>query len=182
MLTKLLKAGLGLLPDFGLPLAIAAALGFATFGGVQTIRLSHAQAAVALERQARADDRAKAEAAARIASENYRAEEQRRAAARQKEIDDAQALAAQLDADRAAALSAGDRLRRALAAERASSCPAAGNPAPAPAGSPAPAPRDLSALVQRRLDEAQDRIAGFADQAAAAGQTCERIHDSLTAR
>ena len=93
----------------------------------------------------------------------------------QKELD-----VARSDAD--AARSAGERLRDRIAQLTAACRATASNPDAANAGAPAEAPADLLADVQRRLDEAADGIAGFADKSSAAGKACERSYDALTTR
>lgn len=133
---------------------------------VQTARIANEQAAHADTRRAHAEAIAKAEAAAR-------AEEQRRVAAIQEIADE---TARRLDAarnDAAAAATAGRRLRDTLATLRlnCASTAARGDTADATAG--------LLADVQRRLDEAADGIAGFADQAHTAGLGCERAYGEV---
>lgn len=119
------------------------------------------------------------ERAAREAEANARAEEQRRAEEAQKAIDEANETVARARADADSAVTAGERLRAQIAALTSSCRAAAGNPGSADSGPPADATADLLADVQRRLDEATERIAGFADRAHAAGTACERIHDGL---
>lgn len=99
-----------------------------------------------------------------------------RAAALQKESDDAQTRerAASLDAD--TARDAGERLRKQLATARAHACR---NPAPATGGAPTDTADSVLADVQRRLDADADAIARFADAAHNAGTTCERSADAI---
>lgn len=115
----------------------------------------------------------------REAVDAARAEEQRRTAEVQKAVDEANQVVARARADADSAVDAGERLRNQLAALTASCRAAAGHTGPAVPGAPADATADLLADVQRRIDEATERIAGFADLAHAAGSTCERIHDGL---
>ncbi|MGE0349801.1 DUF2514 family protein [Hydrogenophaga sp.] len=104
----------------------------------------------------------------------------RRTAAVQKEVEDARKKTHALEAARAGAADAGRRLRDELAAARARTCPKPGN-TPAPSGGPtAEATERVLADVQRRLDEAEERVAAYASAAALAGQTCERSYDALT--
>ena len=149
--------------------------------GVQTVRLSdeqrdHAEThrKHAVELAQRADD-------AREAVRAARDEEQRRTAAVQEIADETQVQldAARDDAD--AARDAGERLRQRVAQLTASiSRGGTGNSATAGAGASAEKTADLLADVQRRLDEAADAIAGFADSAYTAGAACERSYKSLT--
>lgn len=89
---------------------------------------------------------------------------------------DARQKKAALDVAQRAAADVGERLRSALAALRSrAACPAA-----APGGSPPTDPTErMLADVQRRLDEAQDRVARFADEAHIAGLACERAADAV---
>lgn len=121
--------------------------------------------------------KAQTEKQAREASEAARAEEQRRQAEQTKVVTDAKAQIRKATADAADARTAGQRLRDQLAASRSEAC---GNPQPA-SGSPTaqPAP-DLLADLQRRLDEAADGIADYADQSAIAGNACQRSYEALT--
>lgn len=71
---------------------------------------------------------------------------------------------------------AGERLRNAIAAlSRSPSCAGAA----AGGGASADAPARVLADVQRRLDEATDRVAGFADASHIAGTACERAADAV---
>jgi hypothetical protein len=85
--------------------------------------------------------------------------------------------AASAAADLSAASDAGGRLRDALAAarRRPAQCPIS----PAGGSAPADTTERVLADVQRRLDEATDRITGFADAAHIAGQACERAADAV---
>jgi hypothetical protein len=146
---------------------------------LQTHRLSIEQAAHAQTREQYRTYQMLAERQAEEAAEAARVETDRRLARQQEAIDDAleREKTARAAADRAAA--AGQRLRAQIAAITAA-CRAAG-PDPAAAGErpPADATADLLADVQRRLGEAADRIARFADDAHRAGTTCERSYDAL---
>lgn len=77
-------------------------------------------------------------------------------------------------ADVTAAGSAADRLRARVAelSRRPAACPAAGE-----AGEAASPAGDLRADVSRRLDQAADQLAEFAERAAVAGLACEAAHD-----
>lgn len=85
----------------------------------------------------------------------------------------------QADRDLAAARDAGQRLRQQLAVLAARSCASAGTVGDPSAAAASPATQsaaDLLADLQRRLDEASDDVAGFADRASAAGAACERAY------
>jgi hypothetical protein len=110
-------------------------------------------------------------------SEIRRAEELRRNKEHQEIINEAQKQAESARADAAAARGAAGRLQAELAAYRGRACP---NSAPGDGGEAAAATERMLADVQRRLDEATDRIAGFADQSRIAGLACERKYDALT--
>lgn len=112
------------------------------------------------------------------ATEAARAEEQHRAAQAQKVADETHQALARARADADAAADAGRRLRQQLASY--ARCRAApGDPGVASPGNPAASTVDLLADVQRRLDEAADSIARFADEAHASGMACQRIHEGL---
>jgi hypothetical protein len=159
---------------------IAAVLALAALAGWQTVRLAdertaHAKTVVQLERE-----RGDWQRESRVAVESARTEEHRRTAVAQKESQDARTKAQALGADLAAARAAGERLRVALAAATARAN-APGQPAtPAVGGAPTDPAADLLQRVQRRLDDAAEQLAGFADAAHLAGQTCERIFDGMT--
>lgn len=101
-----------------------------------------------------------------------------RAAALQKESDDAQAREEAARRDAGDARDAGERLRKQLAVARAAACK---NPTTSGGGASTGATPDLLADVQRRLDEATDGIARFADGAHNAGRACERSADAVAA-
>lgn len=158
----------------GLALAVALAL-----AGLQTYRLE-------VERRAHADSRsthavaiAALERSAREAVRSARDEEQRRTEEVQKAADEATRSLARARADAAAAADAGRRLREQIAAVTATCRFAASDSSAAEGGAPAVSTADLLADVQRRLDEASDGIARFADAAHIAGATCERSYDRV---
>lgn len=126
----------------------------------------------ALEREAMAQKVIEATAAART-------EEQQRAAHAQKVANETHQALARARADADAAADAGHRLRQQLARITASCRAAPSDSATATPSAPAEPAADLLADVQRRLDEAQDRIARFADEAHASGSACQRIHEGL---
>lgn len=108
-------------------------------------------------------------------------ETQRRLDAQRKVIDEQAQSLAQALADNADLRSVGQRLRAAQAAAIASRGRGpASDPTTASISTPADAPGDLLADVQRRIDEATDGVAGFADAAHIAGLGCERSYQALT--
>lgn len=133
--------------------------------------------------QARAEraefEQARAAAAIERATSEAKAatETARRLRVHQEIADAANLKTADLARSSAAAADAAQRLRARLAAAQAASCSgdsaaAAGGPAAGPAA-------DLSADVHRRLDQAADGIARFAEQAAIAGEACQRAYGAL---
>ena len=160
---------------------IAVVLALAALAGWQTLRLAdertaHQTTVAQLERE-RGDWQRESRKAIEVAL----AEGNRRTAVAQKESTHARKKAQDLASDLAAARAAGERLRVALAAATAARRDTAGQPAaPAVGSAPADAAADLLADVRRRLDEATDGVAGFADAAHLAGQTCERIYEGMT--
>ena len=84
-------------------------------------------------------------------------------------------------ADASDASDAGERLRQRLAAITATCRVGASNPGSAAPGATAGAAGDMLADVQRRIDEATDGVAKFADKARTAGAACERSYRQLTA-
>ncbi len=126
----------------------------------------------ALEREAMAQKVIEATNAART-------EEQQRAAQAQKVANETHQALARARADADAAADAGHRLRQQIAILTASCRAGPGDSATAAPGAPAESTADLLANVQRRLDEAQERIARFADEAHASGLACQRIHEGL---
>jgi hypothetical protein len=106
------------------------------------------------------------------------AEERRRQAAMQKEIDDATTAldAARRDADAARRASVG--LRDAFASAAARRCAAAPNPATT--GDRPSTEGRLLAEVLGELDDEAGRLAAEVDRRGIAGDACERAYDSLT--
>lgn len=150
---------------------IAALLAGITIGGVtawQVQEWRHGEEAADLRRTyAEASLRAaKAEADKQAA----------RIAALETEVQNAQDRAKTADADAVAARGAGERLRVQLAAARRSVCP---TPATPNGGAPAGQTGDLLADVQRRLDEATDGIARFADASYNSAVACSSLYDSM---
>lgn len=150
-----------------------ALLAVAGFAGVQTLRLSNERAAHAETKAAWQTQVADAERLGRLA-ESHQREVERDWIERQAQASAAASRrAAALRSSLAAARSSGSELRDALAAAYAR-CDSAGTGASVPRVSEsARAPADLPADVSRRLDEAADRIAQFAEAAMSARQVCE---------
>lgn len=132
-----------------------------------------------LQVQARWDaQRLEMERTAREALEGLRRDHARRLMLTMEIAHDTETRLARARADAVAATDAGRRLREHIATLTAAGGGAGASADPAaPASAPADATADLLADVQRRLDDAADQLAGFADQAHAAGQACERIAD-----
>ena len=154
-------------------------MALAALAGVQTLRLSWEQTAHAQTREDHTEIIAGLANAARIAVEAARTEEQRRVVALQGVVDEAERDLAVARADAAAATDAGTRLRQRVAELTAACRRAPGDPAPPDTGPTTDPTAALLADVQRRLDEASDTIARFADESRAAGLACERGYDAL---
>lgn len=160
---------------------LAIVAGMAVLLGLQTIRLSDEQRDHAKTASLWSKDREAWEKAAREAVEAARAEEQRRTTEVQGIADETQAKLEVARADAADARDAGERLRQRVAKlTTALGRAGASQPTAAGPGAPAQSTADLLADVQRRIDEATDTIAGFADQSHTAGLACERSYDALT--
>jgi hypothetical protein len=151
--------------------------------GLQTWRLDRERLAHAITHGEHAALLAASEAAAREAEAAARLEEQRRARALQEVIHDTESKLSRARADAARAADAGRRLRQRID-EITAACRGggAGDSGFADAGQATDAAGFVLADVQRRLDEAADAIAGFADRAHAAGLACERSFDAMTDR
>lgn len=102
----------------------------------------------------------------------------RRTAAVQKEVEDARKKSDALEGAVAGAAAAGRGLRDELAAARARACIA--DTTTSGGSQAAEAAERMLADVQRRLDEAQERVARHADQARIAGLACEGSYRALT--
>lgn len=160
--------------------ALIIALMLALVGAsVQSYRLAleqrdHAETVASHER-----DLATLAKSAQIAAEDNLLLFQSRTEALQKEANNAKAKLLKAKADHAAAVSTGNKLRSRIAALTANTCTVAKSPATDDRGKTTQAALDLLDDVQRRLDEATDGIAEFADAAHIAGTACERSYDSL---
>ncbi|MBX3610409.1 MAG: DUF2514 family protein [Hydrogenophaga sp.] len=147
--------------------ALLIALGLA---GLQSWRLAEEQRDHAETRESYARTLA-------TAVQAERDQQQRRIAALTKEAEDAHVREQTARRDADAARTSGERLRAQLSAVRAAACRGAAASAPGPA---ADATERMLADVQRRLDEAADGIARFADLAHSAGIACQRSYDALS--
>lgn len=154
--------------------------GSVAIGGLQTLRLSEERQAHAKTREDHAQTLKDFEREARRATEAARTEEKRRTVAVQKVADEAYQSYARARADAAAAVDAGQRLRHRIATLAAARCGGPSDPASAGGGAPADATAGMLADVQRRLDQAAERTARFADDAHTAGLACQRIHDEVS--
>lgn len=162
------------------PIAAAAGIALVAALGWQTVQRANAERGLAQEQRARAQDRAESESVARITSETYRREEQRRNQATQEAINAAEEQAARVRADLALADAAAGRLRQRVAALVAAARQAASNPSPAEGGPPATDADMVLADLLGRCGTRIRQLADLADQRGLAGSACERIHDELT--
>lgn len=163
---KLIGGALGKVPWYGWVIAVSLALAAWNRHQARSVRAEFDQAKVA----------AAAERAASAAEAT--AESSRRRRVQQEAVDAANLKSTQLERSLAASADAGQRLRQRLAALDAQRC--AGDTAAGSGGQAASAAADLRAELSRRLDEAADGVARFAERAAIAGDTCERSYDALT--
>lgn len=162
-----------------LVLAVAGA-GWWAHGRWHAAELAELRAEVAQAKAAHAVNRATWAEGARQASEAFRAEETRRAAAHQEIVDAATTAQARALRDAAAARVAAGGLRDAARAAAARSCVTAGNPAAASGGTPAePASLVLPYVLSSAADRAVE-LAAAADAAHAAGSACELAYGALT--
>lgn len=160
-----IRALLGRVPLWAWALAVVLAWGAWNRHQARSVRAEFDQAKVAAAAE-------RAASAAEAAAESLR-----RRRAHQEIIDAAHLKSAQLEASLAASADAGQRLRQRLAALDAQRC--AGDPAAAGGGQAASAASDLRAELSRRLDQAADGVARFAERSSIAGSTCEQSYDAL---
>jgi hypothetical protein len=138
---------------------------------LKTERLAHAQTRLVYAQQTEAMARA-----ASKAQDDYRRLENSLTTRILEDALETESTLAAARAETDAARAVGERLRQQLTALALASCSPASVAAAASPGPAADAARDLLADVQRRLDQATDDIARFADQASAAGALCERSY------
>lgn len=148
--------------------------------GVQTKRLAWAQTEIVQVRNAWAADRSRADAEALRVATEYRAEEQRRAAAHQEIVDDTERKLVAARADAAIADAAAGKLRGRVAVLVAEARAATGHPAAADGGAPATDPVGMLADVLGRADDRARLLADYADRARLAGQACVDAYEALT--
>jgi hypothetical protein len=160
-----------------LAIALAGAL---VLLGVQSWRLAGEQRDHAQTRGDHAVLMAHAAKAAQDAEVAARLEEQRRVAALEGVIHETESKLAQARADADLAADAGQRLRQRIAQLAGSCRGTTGDPTAAGAGSATSATDDLLADVQRRLDEAADQLARFADASHTAGLACQQSYGALS--
>jgi len=162
--------------------AIAVALAFA---GLRTLyykeRASHANTKVLLatEKTGRADDRTLGERAARVQNENFVAQASAWRATQQENADAYRTTTDELLGLLAASRVASDRLRDRYTALAAAAGQAPRDPGAQPGSQTAQEAADLLAHMLRRIDEAADGIAGFAEGSHSRGTLCERDYDAL---
>lgn len=158
----------------------AAVVALVVLLAMQTVRLADERTSHQTTKTNYANLVASAERKTREAVEAARAEEQRRTTAVQEIANETQAKLDAAIADADAAADAGQRLRERIAQLTAAgaSC-AASRPGAAGTGKATAATYDLLADVQRRIDEAQNAIARFADRSHAAGTACQQSYDAL---
>lgn len=158
---------------WGLCLLLAASV------GVQTLRVSKGETALATEQRDRRDERLRLAERALAANDQVRAEIQRRADEQQEVIRNAEKQQAQARADALAADAAGRRLRE-RATQLAAACgPAGPHPAPAGAGEATAGAGLVLKELLGRSDDTSGELARAFDAARGAGLACERAYDAL---
>lgn len=159
---------------------VALAAGVALGGGLQQIRVANAQAALADARARHADTLRQIASQTAEAARLFRATEAEWRNRIDKETRDGQDRIDTARRDAAGARAAADGLRADLARYRAAARATAHSSAAA-AGPPADTAIDLLAELFGGADTRAGELAEFADLAHAAGLTCERAFDALTA-
>jgi hypothetical protein len=173
---------MNLIPEPYKLLAELAMVGAAVAGiGFIGARLEHNSMQVKLDAVQHAWDaeRAQESAAALKATQEARAEEQRRTVATQEVVKHAQAQTVVVAAAAGRALDALARLRQRAAAVAASGGVPGDSSAPS-RGASAAGPGLVLADVLGRMGEDGGRVAAYADRARVAGDACERWADALT--
>lgn len=162
---KLIGGALGKVPWYCWVIAVSLALAAWNRHQARSVRadFDNAKVAAAQERAASA-----AEAATETA---------RRLRVQMEVVDAANIKAAALQRSLAASADAGRRLRDELAAQQARAC--TGDPSVAGSREAAAAAADLHADVSRRLEEATDGVAEFAEKSAIASEACFGAYGAL---
>lgn len=159
--------------------AIGGALALLIALGVQTVRLSHEQAAHAETRATAANERTAAATARAQDESRQRAIEQQREKEKTDAITQATLKTDAARADLGRAVRAGDSLREQTARTLAAARGACSGATAGPAGAPASDAAGMLAELFERADERAGILAEVADLARIAGQTCEASYDSL---
>ncbi len=146
---------------------------------VQTYRLALEQKDHAETKAQNEKEWAKLYASSAQASQELLARYQSQTESLQKEADNAKHQRDKAQADASANADTGRRLRTELSAARARSCPFSKDTTAVNGSQAAGTAINMFDYVQRRLDEAADGIAEYADQAAIAGRACERSYDAI---
>ena len=160
----------------------ALALAIAAIGGVMLSQhndILTARAALAVEREGRAQDRAITAAAAASAATASLTETGRRIAAQGEIANESERLSTRARADADGARVADVGLRSAASAAAARCGASAPNSAVAAVGASASAPGLVLADVLSRIDDRAGELAELADRAIIAGKQCERSYDAL---
>lgn len=147
--------------------------------GLQTIRL-------ASEKQAHAETIAKNEQEwstlyknASKASQDALDQYVKQTESLQKEADNAKMQRDKANSDAVASASVGERLRKQLSETRSRVCSSPENPTTTSGSQTTTKAGDMLDYVQRRIDEATDTVARYADQAGIAGSACEKSYDDV---
>lgn len=158
------------------------ALVIAGIGGVMLSQhndIMTAKAALAVEREGRAQDRATMAAAAASAATASLTETGRRIAAQGEIANESERLSTRARADADGARVAAVGLRSAAGAAAARCGAGASDPAATAVGASASAPGVVLADVLGRADDRAGELAELADRAIIAGSQCERSYDAL---
>lgn len=145
----------------------------------QTLRLESERGAHQKTKASHALQVAQIERLAKQSESDARTEEQRRAAALEVVVNETEKKlnGARISLDDSRRV--GQRLRNQIAAITSNCRPAtSGTSSPSP-GQTEDATERMLADVRRRLDEAAEGIAGFADQSHIAGRACEQIYSEI---
>jgi predicted nucleic acid-binding Zn-ribbon protein len=160
--------------------ALLIALALALVGAsVQSYRLALEQKDHAKTVAKNEKEWAKLYASSATAAQELLARYQSQTESLQKEADNAKRQRDKAQADAVANADTGRRLRAELSAARARSCTTSKDPAAVDRSQAAGPAINLFDYVQRRLDEATDTVAEFADRSRIAGTACERSYDAV---